>query len=85
VSCTGWGESIIKVVLAKSVIDIMEMNGGDPDNAVSEGLRILQQKAKGFGGLIAINHDGRIATAFNTPRLARAYMTSEMKTPFIEV
>jgi beta-aspartyl-peptidase (threonine type) len=85
VSCTGWGESIIKVVLAKSVIDIMEMNGGDPENAVSEGLRILREKAKGFGGVIAINRDGRVSTAFNTPRLARAYMTSEMKTPFIEV
>ncbi len=33
VSATGWGESIIKVVLAKRVIDLMEVNGGDPDAA----------------------------------------------------
>ena len=85
VSTTGWGEAIIKTVMAKTVIDLMELNGKDPAEAVEEGLRILQRKAAGFGGIIALNHTGKIAVTYNTPRMARAYMTAEMKTPFVAV
>jgi beta-aspartyl-peptidase (threonine type) len=85
VSTTGWGEAIIKTVMAKTVIDLMELNGKDSAEAVEEGLRILQRKAAGFGGIIALNHTGRIAVTYNTPRMARAYMTAEMKTPFVAV
>lgn len=85
VSCSGWGEAIIRVVLAKTVVDIMESNRGDAEAAVKEGLRILKRKTKGFGGVIAIGRDGKIATDHNTPRMARAYMTSEMKAPVVAV
>ncbi len=79
VSTTGWGESMIKVVMAKSVIDLMELNGSDPESAVQEGIKLLERKAQGYGGLIALNPSGKIGISYNTPRMARAFMTSEMK------
>ncbi|MBS4029582.1 MAG: isoaspartyl peptidase/L-asparaginase [Ignavibacteriales bacterium] len=85
VSTTGWGEAMIKVVMAKTVIDIMEQNGGDPEDAAKKGITILDKKAAGFGGVIVLNKKGHIGIAYNTPRMARAYITSAMKNPVIEV
>ncbi|HCV43421.1 MAG TPA: peptidase T [Bacteroidetes bacterium] len=82
VSTSGWGESLIKVVMAKTVIDLMDHNGGDPEQAAEDGLKILVRKTEGYGGIIAVNNKGRIGIAFNTPRMARAYVTSEMRAPF---
>jgi beta-aspartyl-peptidase (threonine type) len=83
VSTSGWGESMIKVVMAKTVIDLMDRNGGDPERAVQDGLRILIRKADGYGGIIAVNNEGKIGIAYNTPHMVRAYMTAEMRTPFV--
>jgi len=85
VSTTGWGEAMIKVVMAKTVIDLMDRNGGDPDKAVRDGLKILERKADGYGGLIAINNEGQIGISYNTPRMARGIMTSELKAPLIAI
>ena len=85
VSCTGWGESIMRVVLAKSVVDQIEINGGDVEKAVRHGLYLLETRVKGYGGLIAISRDGRVSTVHNTPRMARGYITSEMQKPIVEV
>ncbi|MBP1654519.1 MAG: Asparaginase [Bacteroidetes bacterium] len=85
VSCTGWGESIMRVVLAKSVVDQIEINGGDVDKAVRHGLYLLETRVKGYGGLIAISRDGRVSTVHNTPRMARGYITAEMQRPVVEV
>jgi len=84
-SCTGWGEAIIKVVLAKTVIDLMEYNGGDPADASKQAILQLEKKADGFGGVIVLNNNGVPAVAFNTPRMARAYRTSEMNSDVVEV
>ena len=85
VSCTGWGESIMRVVLAKSVVDQIEINGGDVDKAVLHGLYLLETRVKGYGGLIAISRDGRVSTVHTTPRMARGYITAEMQRPVVEV
>ena len=85
VSTTGWGEAMIKVVLAKTIIDVMEMNGGNAQAAAAKGIDILRRKADGFGGVIVLNHAGEIGIAYNTPHMARAYMTDKMDTPFIAV
>lgn len=85
VSTSGWGESLIKVVMAKTVIDLMTHNGGDPGQAAEDGLKILVRKTEGYGGIIALNNEGRIGIAFNTPRMARAYLTSEMRTTFVAI
>jgi beta-aspartyl-peptidase (threonine type) len=85
VSATGWGEAIIKVVLAKTVIDIMERNGGDPQAAAENGIKILHQKADGYGGVIVLNTRGEFGISYNTPRMARAYRCSTMGAPFVAV
>lgn len=85
VSTTGWGEAMIKVVMAKTVVDIMEMNGGNPQAAAEKGIDIIKRKADGYGGVIVLNHLGEYGIAFNTPRMARAYMNAKMIEPFIAV
>lgn len=85
VSSTGWGETLIRVTMAKTVIDLMEANGGDAEQAVKDALRTLEKKVGGYGGLIVINASGKVATGFNTPRMARGYMTTEMKAPLVAV
>jgi len=42
-------------------------------------------KTGGDGGIIALNSKGAVGIAFNTLRMARGYMTSSMKAPFIAV
>jgi beta-aspartyl-peptidase (threonine type) len=85
VSTTGWGEAMIKVVMAKTIIDIMEHNNGNGTIATEKGIALLQKKAGGYGGAIALNKNGEVGIAFNTPRMARGYITIGMKTPIIEV
>jgi beta-aspartyl-peptidase (threonine type) len=85
VSTTGWGEGMIKVVMAKTVVDRMDHNGGDPQEAAEMGVAHLKRKVDGLGGVIALNARGTFGVAFNTPRMARAYMSSAMHDPFVAV
>ncbi len=85
VSCTGWGEGIIRVALAKTVMDVLEHNGGKGSEAAKKSIKILQEKVQGLAGVIVLNHKGVPSVAFNTPRMARAYRTSEMKKEIVEV
>jgi beta-aspartyl-peptidase (threonine type) len=85
VSTTGWGEAMIKVVMAKTVIDLMEANGGDAQDAAKRGIEILHRKADGFGGVIVMNKYGDCGIAYNTPRMARGFMNSKMSSPHVEV
>jgi beta-aspartyl-peptidase (threonine type) len=85
VSTTGWGEAMIKVVMAKTVIDLMERNHLDTPGAVREAIGLLERKTEGFGGIIALDKDGEIGIAYNTPRMARAYLTAAMHSPCIDV
>lgn len=81
VSCTGWGESIIKVVLAKTVVDRLEINGGNSQAAADHGIAQLARKVRGLGGVIVLNRQGVPAFAYNTPRMARAFMNAGLTTP----
>lgn len=68
VSTTGWGESIMKVLLAKTVCD--RMDNISALEAARQGIQILQSKGKGYGGLVGINADGDYAYAYNTEKMA---------------
>jgi isoaspartyl peptidase/L-asparaginase-like protein (Ntn-hydrolase superfamily) len=74
---------MIKVVMAKTVIDLMNRNGGDPAKATQDGLNILTRKADGYGGIIAVSNEGKIGIAYNTPHMVRGYMKADMRTPFV--
>lgn len=85
VSCSGWGETLIQAGMAKTIIDRMDFNQEDPDQAVANALKTLEKKMNGYGGAIVVDRRGKVAAAFNTPRMARAYLTSQIKTPFVAV
>ncbi|HLF14171.1 MAG TPA: isoaspartyl peptidase/L-asparaginase [Bacteroidota bacterium] len=84
VSTTGWGEGMIKVVLAKTVIDHMDANEKDPQKAAEFGIDLLHKKVDGRGGVIVLNYEGRVGVSFSTPRMAFACMTEEMNEPRVE-
>jgi beta-aspartyl-peptidase (threonine type) len=85
VSTTGWGEAMIKIVMAKTVIDFMYIHHDKLQVAIEKALDLLQRKADGYGGAIAINKRGNIGVAYNTPRMARAYINDKMSEPIVDV
>src|SRR6202050_2068629 len=54
VSTTGWGEPIMKLVLAKWTADRV-LAGNLPDWAAKEAMNYLQQRVNGHGGIIVLN------------------------------
>ncbi|MEK7220444.1 MAG: isoaspartyl peptidase/L-asparaginase, partial [candidate division NC10 bacterium] len=71
VSCTGHGEPIIRVTLARATVDRLA-SGADPMRAAQEAIADLARKAKGEGGLILVDAQGRIGYARNTPAMTAA-------------
>src|SRR5215510_11045322 len=81
VSCTGYGEAIMKIVMAKTVVDLLghslaqSLPNSDAANyAAQASVRLLGERGRGTGGLILLDRDGNSAFAFNTPRMAYAYV-----------
>ncbi len=64
---------------------MLEHNGGDAAIGAQQSIQRLEKKAEGFGGVIVLNNKGTPAIAYNTPRMARAYRTSEMNSDVVEV
>jgi len=74
VSTTGHGESIMKVVLAKTVIDGIAA-GKHPQAAADDGIALLTRRTTGRAGLIVLDKMGQPGFAFSTRDLAYAYRT----------
>jgi L-asparaginase / beta-aspartyl-peptidase len=72
VSATGWGESIMKVVLSKRVSDSFAILPAM--DAAAAGIQFLTDRVKGLGGVIGINKNGDYALAYNTRRMARGFV-----------
>ena len=92
VSCTGYGEAIMKVVMAKTAVDFLRHPvGSQPDLSPSilpklstpdvaslaarDAVSILAKRTHATGGLILLDHKGNPGFAFNTPRMAHAYVS----------
>jgi L-asparaginase / beta-aspartyl-peptidase len=73
-STTGWGEPIMKLVLAKWTADRIAA-GNLPEWSAMEAINYLEQRVNGHGGIIVLNREGHIGIAHNTPRMAFAYKT----------
>src|SRR6266702_6825590 len=69
VSTTGWGEPIMKLVLAKWTADRIQA-GNLPEWSAQEAMNYLQQRLNGHGGIIVLNPQGHIGIAHNPPRMA---------------
>jgi L-asparaginase / beta-aspartyl-peptidase len=70
VSSTGFGEAIMKVVLAKTACDFLRSPGAEPTQAAQAAIQILGRRAKGTGGVIVLDKNGNPGFAFNTPHMA---------------
>jgi beta-aspartyl-peptidase (threonine type) len=83
VSTTGWGEPIMKLVLAKWTADRIQA-GNLPEWSAQEAMNYLKQRLNGHGGIIVLNPEGHIGIAHNTPRMAWAYKTVKKQEAGIE-
>ena len=75
-STTGWGEPIMKLVLAKWAADRVE-SGSLPEWAAKEAMNYLKQRLNGHGGIILLDAQGRFGISHNTPRMAWALHTMQ--------
>jgi beta-aspartyl-peptidase (threonine type) len=73
-STTGWGEPIMKLVLAKWTADRIAA-GNLPEWSAKEAMNYLKQRVNGHGGIIVLDAQGHFGIAHNTPRMAWAYRT----------
>jgi L-asparaginase / beta-aspartyl-peptidase len=78
VSCTGYGEAIMKIVMAKTAADLLR---GAPRasamTAAREAVETLSRRTQATGGLILLDRDGNPGWAFNTPRMSYGYVQND--------
>jgi beta-aspartyl-peptidase (threonine type) len=75
-SLTGWGEPIMKLVLAKWAADRVAA-GNLPEWVSQEAMNYLKSRVNGHGGIIVLDAKGRIGISHNTPRMAWAFHTTK--------
>jgi beta-aspartyl-peptidase (threonine type) len=75
ISCTGHGEAIIRIVMAKTAVEFLK-HGADPRSAANQALMLLEKKTAGTGGLIIIDRQGQIGYARNTPCMPVCFITN---------
>ena len=75
-STTGWGESIMKVLMAKTAVDGIEFEKTAKEST-DRAIQKLADEVDGLGGVILIDKDGIPAVSFNTPFMARAAANQE--------
>ena len=89
VSCTGYGEAIMKIVMAKTAIEFLRrpqtcVHSPDAascgissaDLAARETIHLLGKRTHATGGLILLDCHGNPGFAFNTPRMAYGYVAA---------
>lgn len=74
-SCTGLGEAIIKSTLARHAIDLCA-GGRTPTEVATQAVKQLTRYG-GDGGLILVDASGRVGFAFNSARMARAWVGAD--------
>ncbi|WP_455367895.1 isoaspartyl peptidase/L-asparaginase family protein [[Eubacterium] cellulosolvens] len=71
-SATGWGESIMRVILAKTACSLLE-NGIPSADAAKQSITLLRTKVQGVGGIIMIDPRGQIGCSYNSGNMPYAY------------
>jgi beta-aspartyl-peptidase (threonine type) len=82
-SLTGWGEPIMKLVLAKWAADRVEA-GNLPEWVAAEAINYLESRVQGHGGIILLDARGHFGIAHNTPRMAWAQKSAKQETSGID-
>ncbi len=86
VSCTGYGEAIMKIVMAKTATDLLRRPANSDETpadlamlAAREAVHLLADRGRGTGGLILLDRAGHPGYAFNTPRMAYGFVDAAGK------
>lgn len=74
ISGTGWGEYFIRLVMAKTISDMMEFGKMKLKQAADEMIMKRLPALGGDGGVIAVDKDGNIAMPFCTEGMYRGYV-----------
>jgi beta-aspartyl-peptidase (threonine type) len=91
VSCTGYGEAIMKIVMAKTAVELLRRpetcvdpslaadacNLSTANLAAREAVHLLAKRTHATGGLILLDRLGNPGFAFNTPRMAYGYVAPD--------
>jgi L-asparaginase / beta-aspartyl-peptidase len=78
VSCTGYGEAIMKVVMAKMAADqLRDPASPDPKAIAQLSVDVLARRTNATAGLILLDRQGNPGWAFNTPRMAYGYVETD--------
>jgi beta-aspartyl-peptidase (threonine type) len=80
VSCTGDGEDFVRLLIAVRAAQATA-RGQSASQAAQTAVDLLSARASGKGGLIVIDHSGRVGMAHNSQYMAHAYMTAELPEP----
>lgn len=83
ISTTGWGEPMMKLVIAKWTADQV-LGGSNPQVAAADAIAYLKRRLNGHGGMIVLDAKGRYGISHNTPRMAWALKTSDQEDSGIE-
>jgi beta-aspartyl-peptidase (threonine type) len=86
-SATGVGEIAIRLALAKTVCNYME-SGKTAQEAVEMAINLVNKRLSttyNSMGLVAVDTCGRVGAAHNSQNLCWAYITSDMKEPFVSL
>jgi len=75
VSCTGYGEAIVRVLLARAAAQLLQ-DGIEPSDAAGMALNNLAQLTGSTAGLILIDAQGRVGFGRNTTHMPVCYVTA---------
>jgi beta-aspartyl-peptidase (threonine type) len=80
ISCTGWGEYYIRLVMAKTISDRLEFAHQSLKDAADEMIMKKLPALGGDGGLIAVDKAGNFTMSFDTEGMYRGYIKSSGET-----
>lgn len=80
VSCTGHGEDFVRLLIAKRATDFVA-GGQSAREAVQSAIAVLNERATGTGGLILVDHKGKVGFAWNSSNMSYAYMMDGLDEP----
>jgi beta-aspartyl-peptidase (threonine type) len=76
ISCTGWGEFFIRLVMANTISSMMEFGNYTLQDATNEMILKKLPALGGDGGLIGVDKNHNIAMPFCTEGMYRGYIKS---------
>lgn len=82
VSCTGDGEAIIRVVLARRALDFLK-EADDAGYAAQVAVDLLVEEGRGQGGLVLLDWRGRPGWAQSTPLMPVGWMSPAVGEPVL--